>query len=62
MDLVSGLLGTTPSRNFKIFRTEFPAVFRFNGHLYQERYNIDTDELLWVEVDEDEVKRWLQSN
>lgn len=55
---MAGLLGLRPSRHFKIFREEFPAIFRFNGNLYQEHYNIDTDSNEWIEVSEDDVIRW----
>lgn len=55
------LLGIGLSRNFKIFRTEFPAIFRFNGRLYQEFYDIDTDENLWVEINVETAKRWLKA-
>src|SRR4051812_1167331 len=40
-DTMPGLLGNGAHRNFKIYRTEFPAIFRFNGQLYQEFYDID---------------------
>lgn len=56
-----GLLGMRPSRNFKIFRTDFPAIFRFNGKLYQEFYDIDTMEDSWVEITEEEAMRWLKT-
>lgn len=54
-----GLLGLGPSRNFKIFRTEFPAIFRFNGKLYQEFYDIDEEQHIWIEVSEETAQRWL---
>lgn len=56
-----GLLGVKPSRNFKIYRTEFPAIFRFNGKLFQEEYDIDFDEDCWVEITEEEAMRWLEA-
>lgn len=56
-----GLLGMRPSRNFKIFRIDFPAIFRFNGKLYQEFHNIDTMEDSWVEITEEEAMRWLKN-
>lgn len=59
--MIIGLLGMKPSRNFKIFRTEFPAIFRFNGHLYQEIFDIYVEENLWVEIGESEAMRWLTS-
>lgn len=55
-----GLLGTRPSRNFKLYQTKFPAIFRFNGKLFMEHYNIDTMVNEWVEVSEEYVKRWLK--
>lgn len=54
-----GLLGFVPVRNFKIYRSEFPAIFRFNGKLFQEHYNIDTMVDEWMEIDEAEAMRWL---
>ena len=56
---MSGLLGMKPGRNFKIFRTEFPAVFRFNGRLYQEIFDVITCEVLWVEVNEEDATKLL---
>lgn len=56
-----GLLGVRPSRQFKIYRSEFPAIFRFDGKLYQEHYNIDTMVDEWVEITEDEAIRWLKA-
>ena len=58
---MAGLLGMKPSRNFKIYRTEFPAVFRFDGRLFQERFDVDANEVLWVEIDEPEALPWLLS-
>jgi hypothetical protein len=57
----AGLLGVTPSRRFKIFRSEFPAIFRFNGALFEEFYDIDANEHLWVQISEDEAQRWLKA-
>jgi len=59
---MAGLLGFKPTRQFKIYRTEFPAIFRFNGKLYQEFYDIDEDQSLWVEINEEEADRWLKEN
>lgn len=56
-----GLLGMRPSRQFKIYRTEFPAIFRFNGKLYQENYIIDNDDFAFVEIDVAEAQRWLRA-
>jgi hypothetical protein len=58
---MAGLLGTKPSRKFKIYREEFPAIIRFNGKLYQEHYNIDTMEDAFVEISEGEAERWLKA-
>jgi len=33
------LLGNKDSRQFKIYRTEHPAVFRFNGIFYMEDFD-----------------------
>jgi hypothetical protein len=56
-----GLLGLRPSRQFKIYRTEFPAIFRFNGRLYQENYDIDNDDFAFVQIDVAEAQRWLRA-
>lgn len=57
-----GLLGMRPSRHFKIFREkEFPAIFRFNGKLFMEYYNIDDDETVWREVQEETAMRYLEA-
>lgn len=53
------LYGVTPSRKFKIYREEFPAIFRFDGGLYQEFYDIDANIALWREITEEEALRWL---
>lgn len=55
-----GLLGYRPTRHFKIFQEKFPAIFRFNGKLFQEFYNIDANEYLWHEISEQDANRWLQ--
>ena len=57
---MSGLLVIKSSRNFKIFSLKFPAICRFNGVLYQEFYNIDTNESTWKEVIESDVRPWLE--
>lgn len=56
-----GLLGMTPSRNFKIYRTDFPAIFRFNGKLFMEQVNTATMEDRWVEISEKAAGRWLKT-
>jgi hypothetical protein len=55
------LLGNKPSRKFKIYREEFPAIFRFNGKLFQEFYDDVIDERLWVEIDEQTAERLLRA-
>lgn len=59
---MAGLLGNAPSRNFKIFRTEFPAIFRFNGKLHQEFYDVNNQESVWMEVSEEVAKPWLEAS
>lgn len=54
------LLGTKPSRKFKIYREDFPAIFRFNGQLFQEFYDIDQNESLWIEISPEYAERWLK--
>lgn len=49
------------SRNFEIFRTEWPAIFRFNGKLFQEEHDIDRDDVRWMEIREDTAQRWLNA-
>ena len=58
---MAGLLGNGPRRQYKVYRTEFPAIFRFNGMLFQEHYNIDTMEDSWVEITEEDAMRWLEA-
>lgn len=53
---MGGLLGNGPSRNFKIFRTHFPAVFRFNGKLYMENFDIDRNVSEFIEVSEENAE------
>lgn len=53
------LLGTKPSRHFKIYREEFPAIFRFNGVLYQEEHDIDANEIKFVEIVPELAEPWL---
>lgn len=56
-----GLLGLKVSRKFKIYREAFPAIFRFNGQLFQEEYDIDAGENRWVEITEETAERWLRT-
>lgn len=58
---MAGLLGNKPSRNFKIFRTDHPAIFRFNGRLYMEFFDIDVNQHVWTEIGESEAMRWLKA-
>lgn len=53
------LLGAKDSRQFKIYQNEWPAVFRFNGRLYSEYYNIDQDETVWREIPPELAERFL---
>lgn len=55
------LLGTTDSRNFRIYRTKFPAIFRFNGQLFQEHFNIDTNVQEWIEITPELAEPWLKA-
>ncbi len=59
LDGPPGLLGMRPSRNFKIYRREFPAIFRFNGVLFQEFFDIDNNETKFLGITEEAAKRWL---
>lgn len=59
---MASLLGFKPSRHFKIYRSEFPAIFRFNGKLYQEFYDIDNDQELWVVISEEVAEHLLRVN
>jgi len=56
-----GLLGMRPSRNFHIFRSDFPAIFRFNGKLFREETNTLTGEDRWREISEETAMRYLKS-
>lgn len=58
---MAGLLGNKISRNFKIYRTDFPAIFRFEGVLYQEEFDIDFNEARFVEISEENAERWLRA-
>lgn len=51
-DCRPGLLGLRPSRHFKIYRQDFPAIFRFNGKLYEECFD-DYSQVEWREISED---------
>ena len=57
---MAGLLGTKPSRNFKIYRTEEPAIFRFNGKLFMEQITGE-DSIRWVEVSEELATVFLEA-
>lgn len=54
-----GLLGLYPSRKFKIYREEHPAIFRFNGKLFVEGSDENGD--FWIEINEEEAARRLAS-
>jgi hypothetical protein len=56
-----GLLGLRPSRKFKILREQHPAIFRFNGQLFMEDYNIDQNVDLWIPIPEEYAQQWLKS-
>jgi hypothetical protein len=56
---MAGLLGMYPSRSFKIYRTEEPAIFRFNGKLFMEQITGE-HHIRWVEVTEDQAMVWLK--
>jgi hypothetical protein len=55
------LLGNGARRTFKLYRTEFPAIFRFDGKFFQEEYAIDTMEQKWIEITPETAERWLKS-
>jgi len=54
------LLGSKPSRHFKVYREEFPAIFRFNGALYQEDRDIDANQIEFVEIAPELAEPWLR--
>jgi hypothetical protein len=58
--MMAGLLGNSPTRHFKVYRTKFPAIFRFNGKLYMEHYNIDQNVKEWIQIEVAEAERWLK--
>lgn len=58
---MAGPLGVKRSRKFKIYREAFPAIFRFDGQLYQELYDIDANETKWVEISVEHAERWLNA-
>ena len=58
---MAGLLGNRPSRKFKVFRETFPAIFRFDGELYQEEYDIDTMQNRWIQITPEQAERWLRA-
>ena len=55
------LLGVKPSRKFKIYREKFPAIFRWEGRLYMEMHNIDSDEIIFTQISPEHAARWLES-
>jgi hypothetical protein len=59
---MAGLLGVKQSRQFKIYRLDPPAIFRFNGKLYKEFYDIDMDKNFWVEIKEEDAEHLLHVN
>jgi hypothetical protein len=59
---MAGLLGNGPSRRFKVYQTDFPAVFRFNGKLYQEFRDVDVEQSLFIEIKEEDAERLLHVN
>jgi hypothetical protein len=54
------LLGLRDSRQFKIFRTEYPAIFRFDGKLFSEEFDNDGD-LQFTEVTAEWVEQELRA-
>lgn len=48
-------------RKFQIFREEFPAIFHFDGHYYQEFYAIDTNETRWYAIHPETAERRLST-
>lgn len=55
------LLGNGASRSFKLYRTEFPAIFRFDSKFFQEDYNISTGKYRWTEISPEFAERWLEA-
>ena len=58
---MAGLLGIKISRQFKIYRSEFSAIFRFSGKLYMEVYDTVEDTTGWEEVDEAMALHFLEA-
>lgn len=56
------LLGMRDSRHIKVFREEFPAIFRFNGRLFIESFDIEQDVDQFVEVSPERAEYWLNNN
>jgi len=54
------LLGNGPSRNYKIYRTEFPAIFRFNGRMFIESFGTDEDDISFTEIEPEQAAPWLK--
>jgi len=59
---MAGLLGLKPTRQFKFYQTEFPAIFRFDGKLYRELRDIDDGQSMWIEIKLEEAERLLHVN
>jgi hypothetical protein len=59
---MAGLLGNAPSRKFKIYREEFPSIFRFDGRLYMEDFDIDSNQQRWIEISEEYAQTWLKAS
>lgn len=58
---MAGLLGNGPSRHVKVFREEFPAVIRFNGVLYMEEFDIDSNQHMFIEISEEVAEGLLRA-
>jgi hypothetical protein len=55
------LLGVRDRRKFKIFRSEFPAIFRFNGRLFEECFDIDGNKDRFVEITPEYAQHLLET-
>lgn len=55
------LLGNGANRSFKLYRTEFPAIFRFDGQLYMEHFDIDHDVEGFLKVKPEHVEHLLEA-
>jgi len=56
------LLGNKDSRKFKIYREEFPAIFRFDGKIFSEGFDIDHDEIKFQEVTPEWAEEQLKAS